>query len=60
VVLLLAVVEQGSPRLFGYSRHRSGIRQVWQVVTAFCWVAVPRQYRETGDYRKSSLRPRFR
>jgi hypothetical protein len=34
VVLLLPVVEQESPRLFGYSRHRSGIRQHWQVVTA--------------------------
>jgi hypothetical protein len=34
VVLLFPVVEQESPRLFGYPGYRSGIRQVWQVVTA--------------------------
>jgi hypothetical protein len=28
------VVEQELPRLFGCSRYRSGIRQLWQVVTA--------------------------
>jgi hypothetical protein len=33
-VMLLPMVEQGSPRLFGCSRYRSGIRQLWQVVTA--------------------------
>ena len=33
-LLLLPVVEQGSSRLFGCSRYRSGIRQLWQVVTA--------------------------
>ena len=33
-VMLLPVVEQGSSRLFGCSRYRSGIRQLWQVVTA--------------------------
>jgi hypothetical protein len=33
-LLLLPVIEQGSSRLFGCSRYRSGIRQLWQVVTA--------------------------
>jgi hypothetical protein len=33
-VMLLPVIEQGSSRLFGCSRYRSGIRQLWQVVTA--------------------------
>jgi hypothetical protein len=33
-LLLLPVIGQGSSRLFGCSRYRSGIRQLWQVVTA--------------------------
>jgi hypothetical protein len=33
-LLLLPVIEQGSSRLFGCSRYRSGIRQLWQAVTA--------------------------
>jgi hypothetical protein len=33
-LLLLPVIEQRSSRLFGCSRYRSGIRQLWQVVTA--------------------------
>ena len=34
VVLLLPVVQQGLPRLFGYARYRRGISQLWQAVTA--------------------------
>ena len=34
-VLLFPVVEQGLPRLFGYSRLGSGIRQFWQFLTAY-------------------------
>ncbi len=45
---MLPVIEQELPRLFGYSRHRSGIRQVWQVVTADAG------FRETFDSGKSA------
>jgi hypothetical protein len=55
VVLLPPVVEQELPRVFGYSRYRSGIRQLWQAVTAFAGCRFHVKGRETGDSRKSHL-----
>ena len=49
MVLLLPVVEQELPRLFGYSRDGSGIRQLWQVVTAFAGCRFHVKSRDTFD-----------
>jgi hypothetical protein len=49
VVLLFPVVEQESSRLFGYSRHLKGIRQLWQAVTVFAGCPFNVKIRETGD-----------